>query len=184
MPLTRNRRESCIIPMQTVFSLSCAVYLGFEWHSLTGPKRASESSLWNLQMVLVDFRMPPQAVLHCDGRCCVYSVSRAGFPPIPTPGMVWYSSVLQGEVLIPTGKKISIESLGWHTFRHRYHSMLDVCGAPIGVQQKLMRHAQVSTTMQYGNAYMSEKRKAHGAVVQMVLPSATTMNAEISSVSA
>ena len=38
------------------------------------------------------------------------------------------------------------------------------CGAPVGVQQKLMRHAQVSTTMKYGNAYMTEKRKAHGAV--------------------
>jgi integrase len=47
--------------------------------------------------------------------------------------------------------------------------MLDACGAPIGVQQKLMRHAQVSTTMKYGNAYMTEKRKAHGAVVRMVL---------------
>jgi len=47
----------------------------------------------------------------------------------------------------------------------------DACGAPIGVQQKLMHHAQVITTMKYGNAYMTEKRKAHGAVVQMVLPS-------------
>jgi hypothetical protein len=36
----------------------------------------------------------------------------------------------------------------------------DACGAPIGVQQKLMRDAQVSTTMKYGNAYMTEKRKA------------------------
>ena len=48
--------------------------------------------------------------------------------------------------------------------------MLDSCGAPVGVQQKLMRHAQVSTTMKYGDAYMGDKRKAHGAVVQMVLP--------------
>jgi len=98
--------------------------------------------------------------------------------------MVWHSSVLQGEVLVPAGKKIGIESLGWHTFRHSYRSMLDVCGAPIGVQQKLMRHAQVSTTMQYGNAYMTEKRKAYGAVVQMVLPAKTTANAEVSNLSA
>jgi integrase len=104
--------------------------------------------------------------------------------PNPNTGMVWHSSVLQGEVLVPAGKKIGIESLGWHTFRHSYRSMLDVCGAPIGVQQKLMRHAQVSTTMQYGNAYMTEKRKAHGAVVQMVLPAKTIANAEISSISA
>ena len=56
--------------------------------------------------------------------------------------------------------------------------------SPIGVQQKLMRHAQVSTTMKYGNAYMTEKRKAHGAVVQMVLPEKTTQKAEIEDVSA
>ncbi len=38
------------------------------------------------------------------------------------------------------------------------------------MQQKLMRHAQVSTTMNvYGNAYMEGKREAHAKVVQMVL---------------
>jgi integrase len=51
--------------------------------------------------------------------------------------------------------------------------MLDASGAPIGVQQKLMRHAQVSTTMNvYGSAYMEGKREAHSKVVQMVLPRA------------
>jgi integrase len=91
--------------------------------------------------------------------------------PNPNTGGVWHASVLQGDVLVPTGKEVGVERLGWHTFRHSYRSMLDACGAPVGVQQKLMRHAQVSTTMKYGNAYMTEKRKAHGAVVQMVLPS-------------
>jgi integrase len=104
--------------------------------------------------------------------------------PSPNTGGVWHSSVLQGEILVPAGKKIGIDRLGWHMFRHSYRSMLDACGAPIGVQQKLMRHAQVSTTMQYGNAYMTEKRKAHGAVVQMVLPAKPAATAEITSVSA
>ena len=52
------------------------------------------------------------------------------------------------------------------------------------IQQKLMRHAQVSTTMKYGNAYMTEKRKAHGAVVQMVLPVRKKEKAEAMSASA
>jgi integrase len=104
--------------------------------------------------------------------------------PNPNTGGVWHSSVLQGDVLIPAGEKIGIDRLGWHMFRHSYRSLLDVCGAQIGVQQKLMRHAQVSTTMKYGDAYMGEKRKAHGAVVQMVLPAKTTANVEISSISA
>jgi integrase len=85
---------------------------------------------------------------------------------------------LQGDILVPAGNQIGIEHLGWHSFRHSYRSMLDACGAPIGVQQKLMRHAQVSTTMKYGNAYMTEKRKAHGAVVQLVLPERTITAAE------
>jgi integrase len=104
--------------------------------------------------------------------------------PNPNTGGLWHSSVLPGDVLVPVGEKIGFERLGWHTFRRSYRSLLDVCGAQIGVQQKLMRHAQVSTTMKYGDAYMGEKRKAHGAVVQLVLPAKTSASAEISSVSA
>jgi len=46
----------------------------------------------------------------------------------------------------------------------------DAAGAPVGVQQKLMRHAQVSTTMNiYGGALMESKRDANSKVVKMVL---------------
>jgi integrase len=39
-----------------------------------------------------------------------------------------------------------------------------------GVQQKLMRHAQIATTMNvYGNAMMESKREANSKVVQMAL---------------
>ena len=49
---------------------------------------------------------------------------------------------------------------------------LDATGAPIGVQQKLMRHAQVSTTMDvYGNALMDSKREANSRVVSLLLRS-------------
>ena len=42
-----------------------------------------------------------------------------------------------------------------------------------GVQQKLMRHAQISTTMNvYGNALMTAKREANSKVVRMALRSA------------
>ena len=40
----------------------------------------------------------------------------------------------------------------------------------MGVQQKLMRHAHISTTMdQYGNASAIAKRKANRPIVQRVL---------------
>ena len=61
---------------------------------------------------------------------------------------------------------------GWHTFRHSYRSWLDATGAPVGVQQKLMRHAQVSTTMNvYGQALMESKKEANRKIVRLVLES-------------
>ncbi|WP_179638124.1 site-specific integrase [Tunturibacter empetritectus] len=57
-------------------------------------------------------------------------------------------------------------------FRHTYRSWLDETGAPMGVQQKLMRHAQISTTMNvYGNALIEAKREANAAVVRRILGS-------------
>jgi integrase len=86
--------------------------------------------------------------------------------------------------LTPNGKRLPIheerreaagkyDGTGWHTFRHTYRSWLDDTGAPMGVQQKLMRHAQISTTMNvYGNALMTAKREANSKVVRMALRSA------------
>jgi integrase len=55
--------------------------------------------------------------------------------------------------------------------RHTYRSLLDETGAPVGVQQRLMRHANVSTTMNtYGNAALKAKKTANSKVVQMHLP--------------
>lgn len=60
--------------------------------------------------------------------------------------------------------------LGWHTFRHRYRSLLNETGAPIGVQENLMRRANVATTMDvYGNATLQAKQQANSKVVQMVI---------------
>ncbi len=60
--------------------------------------------------------------------------------------------------------------VGWHTFRHSYRSWMDDTGAPLTVQQELMRHASVTTTMNvYGKAMTDSKRQAHSKVVQMVL---------------
>jgi integrase len=64
----------------------------------------------------------------------------------------------------------SFGHVGWHTFRHTYRSWLDATGAPLGVQQKLMRHAQISTTMNvYGNALMDSKRDANSRVAKLAL---------------
>jgi len=66
-------------------------------------------------------------------------------------------------------KRNKLDNVGWHTFRHTYRSWLDDAGAPIGVQQKLMRHADISTTAKYGDALMESKRKHNSIVVRRAL---------------
>jgi integrase len=60
-----------------------------------------------------------------------------------------------------------------HTFRHTHRTWLDSVGTPVGVQQKLMRHADIRTTMNiYGDAATADMRDAHEKVVRLALPQA------------
>ena len=45
------------------------------------------------------------------------------------------------------GAEAGIGGLGTHSLRHTYRSWLDAVGAPLAVQQKMMRHADIRTTM-------------------------------------
>ena len=61
-------------------------------------------------------------------------------------------------------------NVGWHTFRHTYSSMLRQLGVDLKVQQELLRHADIRTTMNiYTQAVSEQKRAAHSKVVRMVL---------------
>lgn len=64
----------------------------------------------------------------------------------------------------------SLGHLRSHTFRHTYRTWLDSVGTPVGVQQKLMRHADIRTTMNiYGDAVTPDMREAHGKIVGLAL---------------
>jgi integrase len=107
--------------------------------------------------------------------CCLVACPKCG-----AEAGVWCKT----DAPVPNGKRLPLHderwdaagkygNIGWHTFRHTYRSWLDDTGAPMGVQQKLMRHAQISTTMNvYGNALMEAKREANAAVVKKILRSA------------
>ena len=57
-----------------------------------------------------------------------------------------------------------------HTMRHTYRSWLDAVGTTIAVQQKLMRHADIRTTMNiYGDVVTDEMSKAQSKVVALAL---------------
>jgi integrase len=57
-----------------------------------------------------------------------------------------------------------------HAFRHTYRTWLDSVGTPVGVQQKLMRHSDIRTTMNiYGDAATPDMREASGKIATLAL---------------
>jgi len=76
---------------------------------------------------------------------------------------VWRSYLRAGSVA-------GIGRLGTHSLRHNYRSWLDAVGTPIAVQQKLMRHSDIRTTMNvYGDVVTDEMAHAHSKVVGLAL---------------
>jgi len=63
-----------------------------------------------------------------------------------------------------------IGKLGTHSMRHTYRAWLDAVGTPIAVQQKLMRHADIRTTMNvYGDVVTDDMTVASGKVAGLAL---------------
>ena len=61
-------------------------------------------------------------------------------------------------------------SVGWHTFRHSYSTLLRANGADVKVQSELLRHSNIGTTLNlYTQAVSDQKRTAHGQVVGQLL---------------
>ena len=65
-------------------------------------------------------------------------------------------------------KAAKIGHLGTHAFRHTYRSWLDAVGTSVAVQQKMMRHADIRTTMNiYGDVVTDEMTTAGIKVAQL-----------------
>jgi integrase len=65
-----------------------------------------------------------------------------------------------------------IGHIGTHAFRHTYRSWLDAEGTTIAVQQKLMRHSDIRTTMNiYGDVVTDEMAIANSKVARLAFKS-------------
>jgi integrase len=66
--------------------------------------------------------------------------------------------------------KAVIGKLGTHTMRHSYRAWLDAVGTPVAVQQKLMRHTDIRTTMNtYGDVVTDEMAQAASKVAGLAI---------------
>ena len=82
----------------------------------------------------------------------------------------WPGSLYKAH-LEPAAKEIGIVGhFGWHTFRHTYATLLKGNGEDVKVVQELMRHANISVTLNvYAQAITQTKRDAQSRVVSLLL---------------
>jgi len=79
-----------------------------------------------------------------------------------------YTGVLH--IFQKSANRAGIGTLGTHTMRHSYRSWLDAVGTPVAVQQKLMRHADIRTTMNiYGDVVTDEMAQATSKIAGLAL---------------
>jgi len=85
-------------------------------------------------------------------------------------GRLPWSADAVNDAYLKAAKSAGIETVSTHSMRHTYRSWLDAVGTPIAVQQKLMRHADIRTTMNvYGDVVTNEMAEACGKVARLAL---------------
>jgi integrase len=84
-------------------------------------------------------------------------------------GRLPYSYTGMKEELMRAASTAGLGHLSTHAFRHTYRSWLDAVGTPLAVQQKMMRHTDIRTTMNvYGDVVTDEMNTAGLKVAELV----------------
>ena len=85
-------------------------------------------------------------------------------------GRLPWSSDAVGDAYKKAAAAAGIPHVTTHSMRHTYRSWLDAVGTPIAVQQKLMRHADIRTTMNtYGDVVTDEMAHAASKVAGLAV---------------
>jgi integrase len=144
-------------------------HVGVKWKTTQSTLSGARKTIYSGRVMSIDADMlavfrnwRQQTQFAADSDWIFASPAKLGRLPLSYPH-VWVS-------FQDAATKAGIGKLATHTMRHTYRSWLDAAGTAIAVQQKLMRHASITTTMNvYGDVVTDEMSQAHSKVVRMAL---------------
>jgi integrase len=85
-------------------------------------------------------------------------------------GSPYSDATILSNYLKPAAVKLGIQGLGWHTLRHSYKSWMAAAKINPAQMKDLMRHSDISTTMDvYGRTLTPEMRAANALVAGQLL---------------
>jgi hypothetical protein len=114
-------------------------------------------------------KAPINATIHSGSRGCRRWTGSKHGSNAPSIGRLPYSYTGTRQELVRAATAAAVGHLSTHAFRHSYRSWLDAVGAPVSVQQKLMRHTDIRVTMNtYGDVVTDEMSTASLKVAELV----------------
>jgi integrase len=91
---------------------------------------------------------------------------------------LWPNSAMEKHIRPACHRASIAKHIGWHTLRHSYGTLLKANGEDVATVQALMRHANVSVTMdRYVQAVTPAKRQAQRGIVGLLDPNGPTREA-------
>jgi integrase len=88
----------------------------------------------------------------------------------------WPTAGMEDHVRAAAKRAGITKRIGWHTLRHTFGTLVKSQGADVATTKELMRHANVSITMdRYVQAVTPAKREAQQSVVALLAPNGPTM---------
>jgi integrase len=117
-------------------------------------------------------------LMNWRGQCAYNQLEDYIFASVEMDGKqpLWPNSAMQ-KYIRPAATRAQItKRLGWHTLRHTFGTLLKANGEDVATVQSLMRHANVSVTMdRYVQAVTPAKRQAQRGIVSLLDVSGRTM---------
>jgi integrase len=90
---------------------------------------------------------------------------------------LWLSTIMRCHIQ-PAAKRAGQKTIGWHTFRHTFSSLVKSMGVDVKVVQELVRHASCGTTMNiYTQALEGSKRQAQEQLTALIMRTGTVDHA-------
>jgi integrase len=88
----------------------------------------------------------------------------------------WPTAGMENHVR-PAAERAGItKRIGWHTLRHTFGTLVKAAGADVATTKELMRHANISVTMdRYVQAVGEHKKRAQQSIVALLAPNGPTV---------
>jgi len=94
-------------------------------------------------------------------------------------GTLFRSSDVGKKAFRTAARDLGLPELTWRSFRRSVETLLHTEGVPMKIQQQILEHTKVATTLLYAEPGMDKRRQALGKIQTLLLPNVAKLQLEL-----